>query len=301
MHHGTAAADSLLLAKRLSDLCSAVLRWDWAPFQDRQALPDSALDSGEALCECHDLGSASSNSPTSRARNGGLLLLFRSNLSCAMRSCKGLGLFICLRWHTGLVSGADSQPAREAGTHGAPSRFNQGVLAGFEYMRHSSLLLGATTLDLFVVLLGGATALMPIFAHNILHQGPRGLGVLRAAPAAGALVVSLLMARFPLRRRAGVRMFVSVALYGVATVVFGLSRVCGFHWSAGAERGGGYDQCGYPRLAAATSTTVVDRRPVEAIRAFGSDSVAHGIDVFFAIGTSAADVQRRAIRARADV
>ncbi len=98
------------------------------------------------------------------------------------------------------------------------------VLAGFEYMRHSSLLLGATTLDLFVVLLGGATALMPIFAHDILHQGPRGLGMLRAAPAAGALVVSLLMARFPLHRRAGVRMFISVALFGAATVTFGLSQ-----------------------------------------------------------------------------
>jgi len=98
------------------------------------------------------------------------------------------------------------------------------VLAGFEYMRHSSLLLGATTLDLFVMLLGGATALMPIFAHNILHQGPRGLGMLRAAPAAGALVMSLLMARYPLRRRAGVRLFISVALFGAATVVFGLSR-----------------------------------------------------------------------------
>jgi MFS family permease len=98
------------------------------------------------------------------------------------------------------------------------------VLAGFEYMRHSSLLLGATTLDLFVVLLGGATALMPIFAHDVLQQGPRGLGMLRAAPAVGALVVSLLMTRFPFHRRAGVRMFVSVALYGAATVVFGLSR-----------------------------------------------------------------------------
>jgi MFS family permease len=98
------------------------------------------------------------------------------------------------------------------------------VLAGFQYMRRSSLLLGSTTLDLFVVLLGGATALMPIFAHDILHQGPRGLGLLRAAPAAGALVVSLLMARFPFRRRAGVRLFVSVALFGAATVVFGLSH-----------------------------------------------------------------------------
>ena len=98
------------------------------------------------------------------------------------------------------------------------------ILAGFHYVRHSPLLLGATSLDLFVVLLGGATALMPIFAHEILHQGPRGLGLLRAAPAAGAVAMSLLMARFPLRRRAGLRLFVCVGIFGLATVVFGLSH-----------------------------------------------------------------------------
>jgi MFS family permease len=91
-------------------------------------------------------------------------------------------------------------------------------------MMRSSLLLGASSLDLFVVLLGGATALMPIFAHDVLHQGPRGLGLLRAAPAAGALMMSLTMARFPFRRRAGMRLFVCVAIFGAGTVVFGLSR-----------------------------------------------------------------------------
>jgi predicted MFS family arabinose efflux permease len=75
-----------------------------------------------------------------------------------------------------------------------------------------------------VVLLGGATALMPIFAREILHQGPRGLGLLRAAPAAGALTMSLLMARFPFERRAGLRLFVCVAVFGAATVIFGLSH-----------------------------------------------------------------------------
>jgi len=98
------------------------------------------------------------------------------------------------------------------------------VMAGFHYMMRSSLLLGASSFDLFVVLLGGATALMPIFAHDILHQGPRGLGLLRAAPAAGALMMSLTMARFPFRRRAGMRLFVCVAIFGAGTVVFGLSR-----------------------------------------------------------------------------
>jgi MFS family permease len=98
------------------------------------------------------------------------------------------------------------------------------VLAGFQYMRGSPLLFGASSLDLFVVLLGGAAALMPIFAHDILHQGPRGLGMLRAAPAAGAVTMSLLMARFPISRRAGLRLFVCVGIFGAATVVFGMSR-----------------------------------------------------------------------------
>jgi len=98
------------------------------------------------------------------------------------------------------------------------------VMAGFQYMMRSSLLLGASSLDLFVVLLGGATALLPIFAHEILHQGPRGLGMLRAAPAAGALLMSLTLTRFPFRRRAGLRLFVCVAVFGAGTVIFGLSH-----------------------------------------------------------------------------
>jgi MFS family permease len=98
------------------------------------------------------------------------------------------------------------------------------VLAGFRYVWSLPLLLGSLSLDLFVVLLGGSVALMPIFASDILHTGPRGLGMLRAAPAIGALTMSLLMARFPISRRAGVRLFVCVGIFGVATVVFGLSR-----------------------------------------------------------------------------
>jgi MFS family permease len=98
------------------------------------------------------------------------------------------------------------------------------VLAGFQYMGRSPLLLGAASLDLFAVLLGGAVALTPIFANDILHTGPRGLGMLRAAPAAGAVAMSLLMARFPFRRRAGLRLFVCVAIFGAATIVFGFSR-----------------------------------------------------------------------------
>jgi len=98
------------------------------------------------------------------------------------------------------------------------------LLAGFEYVGKARILLGAFSLDLFVVLLGGATALMPIFAQDILHQGPRGLGMLRAAPALGAVTMSMVLARFPLKRHAGHKLFVAVAVFGAATVVFGLSR-----------------------------------------------------------------------------
>ena len=98
------------------------------------------------------------------------------------------------------------------------------VLAGLEYVRKSPILLGSFSLDLFVVLLGGATALMPIFSQEILHTGPKGLGMLRAAPAFGALIMSLVLARFPLKHHAGLRLFIAVAIFGAATVVFGLSH-----------------------------------------------------------------------------
>jgi hypothetical protein len=112
------------------------------------------------------------------------------------------------------------------------------VLAGFDYVGRSPLLLGSFSLDLFVVLLGGAVALMPIFAHEILHTGPQGLGMLRAAPAVGALTMSLVMARFPLGRRTGIKLFCAVATFGAATVVFGLSRSLWLSLSALAVAGG---------------------------------------------------------------
>jgi MFS family permease len=98
------------------------------------------------------------------------------------------------------------------------------VFAGITFIRHRPVVLGAISLDLFAVLLGGATALLPVFARDILHTGPWGLGLLRAAPAVGALGMSLWLARKPLTRRVGHIMFWSVAGFGLATVVFGLSR-----------------------------------------------------------------------------
>jgi MFS family permease len=125
-----------------------------------------------------------------------------------------------LGWFLILVSTLHARPGRME--HQAASL--KVILAGFQFVRRSPMLLGSFSLDLFVVLLGGAVALMPIFAHDILHQGPRGLGMLRAAPAIGALAMSLIMARFPFRRHAGPRLFICVAIFGAATVVFGLSH-----------------------------------------------------------------------------
>lgn len=98
------------------------------------------------------------------------------------------------------------------------------VLAGLEYVWKTKLLLGSISLDLFAVMLGGAVALLPIFATEILHAGPRGLGILRAMPSVGALAVSLLLVIRPIKRKAGATMLTCVGIFGVATIVFGLSR-----------------------------------------------------------------------------
>jgi len=127
---------------------------------------------------------------------------------------------ISLVWFLALVGSLHVRPGRME--HRGISV--QVILAGFHYVRESPLLLGSLSLDLFVVLLGGAVALMPIFANDILHTGPRGLGMLRAAPAIGALTMSLLLTRFPIGRRAGRRLFICVAIFGAATVIFGLSH-----------------------------------------------------------------------------
>ena len=120
----------------------------------------------------------------------------------------------------GLVSSLHVRPGRME--HRAIS--SEVILAGFRYVWKAKLLLGSISLDLFVVLLGGATALLPIFAHDLLRTGPQGLGALRSAPALGALTVSIWMTFRPLLRRPGVLMFAGVAIFGGATVVFGLSR-----------------------------------------------------------------------------
>ncbi len=98
------------------------------------------------------------------------------------------------------------------------------AFAGLAFMRARPLLLGTISLDMFAVLLGGALALFPIFARDILMTGPWGLGLLRAAPAVGALAMSVVLAHVPLRRHAGLILFGAVITFGAMTIVFGLSR-----------------------------------------------------------------------------
>jgi MFS family permease len=100
----------------------------------------------------------------------------------------------------------------------------ESLFSGIAFIRRKPVILGALSLDLFAVLLGGATALLPVFARDILHAGPWALGVLRAAPAVGALAGSIYLAHFPLRQRAGTALFGGVIAFGIATIVFGLSR-----------------------------------------------------------------------------
>jgi len=97
------------------------------------------------------------------------------------------------------------------------------ILGGFSFIRAERVVLGAISLDLFAVLLGGATALMPIFARDILTLGPWGLGLLRAAPGLGAIVMAIFLAAYPLKHRAGIYMFIGVALFGLGTIIFGVS------------------------------------------------------------------------------
>lgn len=113
---------------------------------------------------------------------------------------------------------ANTRPERRTG-----SRIDQ-VREGLIYVWTNKIILGAISLDLFAVLLGGATALLPAFASDILHVGPDGFGLLRSGPALGAATMALILSRWPLKRRAGARMFAAVGAFGLATLVFALSK-----------------------------------------------------------------------------
>ena len=140
--------------------------------------------------------------------------LFAAGAPVVYGVCLGLMLLACglmLR-----VKIASVAPSREPVTL-------ETVLAGVVFVWRRKLLLGAISLDLFAVLLGGATALLPIYAKDILMVGPWGLGLLRAAPALGALVMSVVLTRWPLQEKVGRKLLLSVAVFGVAIMVFAVS------------------------------------------------------------------------------
>ncbi|MEI8034283.1 MAG: MFS transporter [Betaproteobacteria bacterium] len=113
-------------------------------------------------------------------------------------------------------------PATKSRPHDAPATL-QYVFGGLHYITNHPIILGAISLDLFATLLGGAVALLPIYARDILHAGPIGLGLLRSAPAIGAVLASLYLSYFPLKNSIGKILFLCVSVFGLTTIIFGLS------------------------------------------------------------------------------
>jgi MFS family permease len=126
-------------------------------------------------------------------------------------------LFVCAASLSSTI-----RPWRRAPADAAPTA--RSIFSGIHYIRDHKRILGAISLDLFAVLLGGATALLPAYTRDILHTGPWGLGLLRLSPALGALATSVVLAHRPINRHAGMRMFTAVIVFGFATVAFALSR-----------------------------------------------------------------------------
>ncbi|MEM5454887.1 MFS transporter [Paraburkholderia phytofirmans] len=144
---------------------------------------------------------------------GGLLFAIGINalyLTCVVLFCVSAVMYALIRYD-------HIPPPREPVTV-------ETLLAGLRFVWHNPLLLGGISLDLFAVLFGGATALLPVYAKEILHVGPQGLGLLRSAPAAGALCVGLMLSRRAIGSGVGRKLLIAVAVYGMAIVAFGLSR-----------------------------------------------------------------------------
>jgi MFS family permease len=135
-----------------------------------------------------------------------------------------------------LATVAATHAGREAASDEAPGL--DSVFAGIRLIRRTPVMLGAISLDLFAVLFGGAVALLPVFAKDVLHVGPAGLGVLRSGPAVGALVAAILLTRRPVGRFAGRKLLGVVAAFGVCMIVFGLSRWMWLSFVALAVSGG---------------------------------------------------------------
>jgi MFS family permease len=119
---------------------------------------------------------------------------------------------------TGFIHTEKQEPSKAEGA------VTDDVFAGVRFIRNNPAILGTISLDLFAVLLGGVTALLPIYARDILQAGPLGLGILRAAPAVGALLMTIVLARYVISRHIGLRMFQAVIVFGAATVIFALSQ-----------------------------------------------------------------------------
>ncbi len=145
---------------------------------------------------------------------GGLAYAFAPSAAYGMMARVRL---LCGCWHR-LVRLSQPAAVRDPATP-------DDLFAGVRFVRNNPSILGTISLDLFAVLLGGATALLPIYARDILQTGPLGLGILRAAPAVGALLMTAFLAHHTINRRVGMRMFQAVIVFGAATVVFALS-----HW-----------------------------------------------------------------------
>jgi MFS family permease len=125
-------------------------------------------------------------------------------------------------WLTASICAGAVQLTRPAAPRAAATPGD--LFAGIRFIRNHPAILGTLSLDLFAVLFGGVVALLPIYARDILQTGPWGLGVLRAAPAVGALLTTAILARQPIARRVGMRMFQAVIIFGIATVVFAVSQ-----------------------------------------------------------------------------
>lgn len=140
-------------------------------------------------------------------------ILYATHVNAVYAIC---AVFLLLAFLFTLTVRYDHKPSRAAADL-------KSVLAGAHFVWHHKVLLGAIALDLFAVLLGGATALLPIFAKDILHTGPEGLGILRSSPAVGALLMAVILTKWPIERKVGRWMLVAVAVFGIANFVFGLS------------------------------------------------------------------------------
>jgi MFS family permease len=184
-------------------------------FPAMRALPPVLVSRSELPSALALLSVVSQTGTVAGPALGGLLFAIHPEVAYAV----ALGLFVCAAIATLLIS----LHGRAAAVARAVKPISE-LLGGIHFIAATPMLLGAILLDLFAVLFGGAVALLPVFAQSILHVGPVGLGVLRSAPALGAVVAGILLVRAPLRTRAGPTLIAMVAVFGSSMVVFGLSR-----------------------------------------------------------------------------